>query len=67
MSKHVKQMLITLWFQLIAAGVLDKADYPDFEEETGILPKEDDSGKWLFKGFPSKLAYFPSYSLESRK
>ncbi|XP_057293129.1 ATP-dependent RNA helicase DHX8-like isoform X3 [Hydractinia symbiolongicarpus] len=29
--------------QLISAGVLDKADYPDFDEETGILPKEDDS------------------------
>ena len=25
--------------QLIKAGVLDKADYPDFDEETGILPK----------------------------
>ena len=41
--------MITLRFQLIAAGVLDKADYPDFEEETGILPKDDDSGKCLFK------------------
>ncbi|XP_022791850.1 ATP-dependent RNA helicase DHX8-like [Stylophora pistillata] len=29
--------------QLISAGVLDKADYPDFDEETGILPKDDDS------------------------
>jgi len=29
--------------QLISAGVLDKSDYPDFDEETGILPKEDDS------------------------
>ncbi|XP_048579311.1 ATP-dependent RNA helicase DHX8 isoform X2 [Nematostella vectensis] len=28
--------------QLIAAGVLDKSDYPDFDEDTGILPKEDD-------------------------
>lgn len=34
-----------LSFQLIAAGVLDKSDYPDFDEETGILPKvDDDSG-----------------------
>ena len=24
--------------------MLDKADYPDFDEETGILPKEDDEG-----------------------
>lgn len=30
--------------QLIAAGVLDKADYPGFNEETGILPDEDDPG-----------------------
>lgn len=29
--------------QLISAGVLDKADYPDFDEETGVLPKDDDS------------------------
>jgi len=29
-------------FQLISAGVLDKADYPDFDEETGVLPKDDD-------------------------
>lgn len=27
--------------QLIKAGVLDKADYPDFDDETGILPKTD--------------------------
>ena len=39
---------MTFWFQLIAAGVLDKADYPDFEEETGILPRDDDSGKCLY-------------------
>ena len=32
-------------FQLISAGVLDKADYPDFDEETGVLPQEgEDSG-----------------------
>jgi len=41
-------VVMTFWFQLIAAGVLDKADYPDFDEETGILPKDDDSGKCLF-------------------
>jgi len=29
--------------QLISAGVLEKGDYPDFDEETGILPKDDDS------------------------
>ena len=30
--------------QLIAAGVLDKKDYPNFNEETGILPPDDDPG-----------------------
>lgn len=38
---------VEVFFQLISAGVLDKADYPDFDEETGILPKDDDSGKWF--------------------
>ena len=33
-----------MFVQLISAGVLDKADYPDFDEETGVLPKDDDSG-----------------------
>lgn len=30
--------------QLIAAGVLDKRDYPGFTEESGILPERDDEG-----------------------
>ncbi len=30
--------------QLIAAGVLEKRDYPGFDEETGILPAEDEVG-----------------------
>jgi ATP-dependent RNA helicase DHX8/PRP22 len=30
--------------QLIAAGVLEPADYPGFDEETGILPTADDDG-----------------------
>ena len=30
--------------QLIAAGVLDKRDYPGFTEESGILPDKDDDG-----------------------
>eukprot|EP00112_Aurelia_sp_Birch-Aquarium-sp1_P006162 Seg1687.9 transcript_id=Seg1687.9/GoldUCD/mRNA.D3Y31 product="ATP-dependent RNA helicase DHX8" protein_id=Seg1687.9/GoldUCD/D3Y31 len=29
--------------QLISAGVLDISEYPDFDEESGILPKDDDS------------------------
>lgn len=30
--------------QLIAAGVLEKSDYPGFNEETGMLPPDDDAG-----------------------
>lgn len=30
---------------MIAANVIDKSEYPDFDEETGLLPKEDDSGE----------------------
>lgn len=28
--------------QMIAANVLSKEEFPDFDEETGILPKVDD-------------------------
>lgn len=32
--------------QMIAANVLPKEEFPDFDEETGILPKiDDDEGK----------------------
>ena len=30
--------------QLIAAGVLDSRDLPGYNEETGILPGDDDAG-----------------------
>ena len=42
---RIKVSFLSIFVQLISAGVLDKADYPDFDEETGILPKDDDSGK----------------------
>ncbi|XP_069111910.1 ATP-dependent RNA helicase DHX8-like [Argopecten irradians] len=29
--------------QMIAANVIDKSELPDFDEETGLLPKEEDS------------------------
>lgn len=33
---------------MIAANVLPKEEYPEFDEQTGILPKtEDDEGKTL--------------------
>lgn len=33
---------------MIAANVLSKEEFPDFDEETGILPKVDDEeGNWL--------------------
>ena len=35
--------------QMIAANVLSKEEFPDFDDETGILPKVDDEeGKKLF-------------------
>lgn len=34
---------------MIAANVLSKEEFPDFDDETGILPKVDDEeGKTLF-------------------
>lgn len=34
---------------MIAANVLPKEEFPEFDEETGILPKiDDDEGKKLF-------------------
>lgn len=35
-------MLYSLSSQMIAANVLSKEEFPDFDEETGILPKVDD-------------------------
>ena len=31
--------------QMIAANVIDKSELPDFDEDTGLLPKDDDSGQ----------------------
>ena len=36
--------MFVLKIQLIAAGVLEKSDYPGFDEETGILPADDEAG-----------------------
>lgn len=35
-------MLCLFCSQMIAANVLSKEEFPDFDEETGILPKVDD-------------------------
>lgn len=35
-------MLCSFSSQMIAANVLSKEEFPDFDEETGILPKVDD-------------------------
>ena len=32
------------WKQMAAANVIDITELPDFDEETGVLTKEDDSG-----------------------
>ena len=31
--------------QMMAARAIDVSELPDFDEETGLLPKQDDSGK----------------------
>lgn len=40
----------TCWLlpQMVAANVLPKEEFPDFDDETGILPKVDDEEgeKW---------------------
>ena len=36
--------------QMIAANVIDKSELPDFDEETGILPKDDESGTFTNAG-----------------
>ncbi len=33
--------------QMMAANVIDNRELPDFDEETGLLPKDDDSGSVL--------------------
>lgn len=33
------------WKQMAAANVVDVTELPDFDEETGVLPKDDDSGR----------------------
>ena len=35
--------------QMIAANVIDKSELPDFDEDTGLLPKDDDSGGFLLQ------------------
>lgn len=38
---------------MVAANVLPKEEFPDFDDETGILPKVDDEEgeKWRFSAF----------------
>lgn len=38
---------------MVAANVLPKEEFPDFDDETGILPKVDDEEgeKWCFSFF----------------
>ena len=44
MLSSCHHVFFDLFTQLIAAGVLDKRDYPGFSEDTGILPDDDDPG-----------------------
>lgn len=42
-------LVLSAWPQMIAANVLSKEEFPDFDDETGILPKVDDEeGKKVF-------------------
>lgn len=47
-----KFMFYSFSYQMIAANVLSKEEFPDFDEETGILPKVDDE-----EGSVSKYSY----------
>lgn len=43
---------VFFFFQMVAANVLPKEEFPDFDDETGILPKVDDEeGEKLALGF----------------
>lgn len=33
---------------MLAANCIDISEIPDFDESTGLLPKEDDDGNFLF-------------------
>lgn len=48
--------------QMMAANCVDKSELPDFDEETGLLPKDDDSGKALHWDF-TLFSYFCTYLL----
>lgn len=32
-------------FQMISSGCIDKSELPDFDDETGLLPKDEDGGE----------------------
>lgn len=45
---HFSSRVLLSFAQMIAANVLPKEEYPEFDEETGILPKiDEDDGKTL--------------------
>ena len=53
-------------FKLISAGVLDVSEHPDFDEESGILPKDDDSGSiWKIFNVHDIHLYFATLYLFS--
>ena len=44
--------------QLMAAGAIPKSDLPDFDEETGLLPnQDDDSGIVLILFIAHKIVF----------
>ena len=44
--------------QMIAANVLSKEEFPDFDDETGILPKVDDEEGKTFSWRIDSLFFF---------
>ena len=42
--------------QMMAARAIDVSELPDFDEETGLLPKQDDSGEETIQYFSNIVA-----------
>lgn len=60
---HMSVFMLFGFPQMIAANVLSKEEFPDFDDETGILPKVDDEeGKKLF-GHPIRDSLITEYFL----
>jgi hypothetical protein len=50
---------------MIAANVLSKEEFPDFDEETGILPKVDDEEGNLWLALSRIMGWEDNWQVES--